>query len=208
MLHPWSVGNKCQKRGCSVKTVFKTPSSYRIHLRNIHDLPLLCDIENCSHKTPFGRTTDLRRHQRSVHSQTRDYICTVPSCEVSFARKDHLSKHMREKHDTYFCPIQHCPRAKRNRFVTLEDVQAHVNGDEHGEYECALKSCARAPLSKFTQFTVHDHLRNHHGLQDLFGLIEKMELTTTKTTVTEGSIGRRTPRECVICRETGQTSSK
>jgi len=178
------------------------------HLRNIHDLPLLCDIENCSHKTPFGRTTDLRRHQRSVHSQNRDYICTVPSCEVSFARKDHLSKHMREKHDTYFCPIQHCPWAKRNRFVTLEDVQAHVNGDEHGEYECALKSCAYAPLSKFVRYSLLDHLRNHHGLQGWFGRIEKMALTTTKTTVTEGSIGRRTPRECVICRGTGQTSSK
>jgi hypothetical protein len=192
-----------------VKTVFKTLSSYRMHLRNIHDLPLLCDIENCSHKTPFGRTTDLRRHRRSVHSQTRDYICTVPSCEVSFTRKDHLSKHLREKHDTYFCPIQHCPRAKRNRFVTLEDVQAHVSGSAHGEYECALKSCARAPLSRFTRFTLLNHLHNHHGLQDLVNLIGKMALTTTKSTVTERSIGRRrTPRECAICRGTGQTSSK
>ena len=143
-----------------------TKASFNMHVTNVHTNPLLCLVVNCSHKTPFGRLSDLRRHEQSAHSLERRFVCSVNSCEArikEFARKDHLLKHMRERHDNYFCPMNHCFRSTKCSFVKPEDLAEHIDS-MHGRWECALRSCAQMPLSKFSLTFLYDHLEDQHDM--------------------------------------------
>jgi hypothetical protein len=202
VLQVWQVGGKCTWPQCTSRAVFKTKASFNMHATNVHTNPLLCLVANCPHKTPFGRLSDLRRHEQSAHSTERRFICTVSSCDASikeFARKDHLTKHMRERHDNYFCPINHCPRSTKSSFAKPEDVAEHIKV-EHGLYECALKACAQAPSSKFSNASSLNHLRNHHSMSDLTTALirERMERRLSKM-VTEADLGRGYCGECKTC---------
>lgn len=202
VLQSWSVGGKCTWPKCTSQAEFKTKASFKVHVRNIHTDPLLCLVANCPHKTPFGRPSDLRRHEQSAHSAERKFVCTVPSCDAhikEFARKDHLTKHMRERHDHYFCPNNHCPRSTKRSFTKPEDVVEHREA-EHELYECALKACAQAPSSKFSRLSLFNHLRNHHGMYDYAGVvIENRTDGLLSKTVTEADVGRGCCGECKIC---------
>jgi hypothetical protein len=192
-LQVWSTGGKCLWPECTSRAVFKTRASLNMHVTNVHTIPLLCSTANCPHKTPFGRLSDLRRHKQSAHSAKRSFVCTVSSCDArikEFARKDHLAKHMRERHDNYFCPLNHCPRSTKSSFAEPEDVVEHIK-TEHGLYECALKACAQAPSSKFSWKSLQNHLRNHHGMSDF--------VVSPSTPANEADLGRAYCGECKIC---------
>ena len=202
VLQVWSVGGKCTWPECTSRAVFKTKASFNMHVTNVHTNPLLCLVANCPHKTPFGRLSDLRRHEQSAHSSERRFVCTVSSCDAGikeFARKDHLAKHMRERHDNYFCPINHCPRSTKSSFTKPEEVVEHIKV-KHGLYECALKACAQAPSSKFSHASLESHLRNHHGMS-----IDAAFFTRSQTdnrlskTVIEADLGWRYCGECKTC---------
>jgi hypothetical protein len=198
----WSVDGKCTWPECTSRAVFKTKASFDIHVTNIHTRPLLCLVANCPQKTPFGRLSDLRRHKQSAHSAERTFICTVASCDArikEFARKDHLTKHMRERHDNYFCPINHCPRSTKGSFDKPEAVAEHIDA-EHGPFECALKACARAPLSKFSKDSLMSHLRNHHDMAFFAALVMRDRVTRgLANTVTYADLGRAHCGECKTC---------
>lgn len=164
-MQAWSAGHKCTWPECASKAVFKTRGAFNRHITNLHEKPLLCLVANCSHKTPFGRISDLRRHVQSTHSIERQFICSITSCDArikEFARKDHLTKHMRERHDSYFCPMNHCFHSSKSSFAKPEDLAEHIK-TAHGPYECAVKACARASSSKFRPDTLFKHLLKHHG---------------------------------------------
>lgn len=164
-MQAWSPGNKCSWPQCASRAVFMTKGSFNRHVTNVHEKPLLCSIPNCSQKTPFGRTSDLRRHLQSAHSTERLFICPITSCDArikEFARKDHLTKHMRERHDSYFCPMNHCFHSTKCSFAKPENLAEHIE-NAHGPYECVIKACARAPSSKFHLDSLFKHLVNHHG---------------------------------------------
>lgn len=193
---------KCLWPECTSRAVFKTRASFNMHFTNVHTTPLLCSTANCPHKTPFGRLSDLRRHKQSVHSTKRSFVCTVSSCDArikEFARKDHLAKHTRERHDNYFCPLNHCPRSTKSSFAKPEEVVEHIK-TEHGLYECAIKACAHAPSSKFSWKSLHNHLRNHHGTPN-FIKIETNERTDERllNTVIEADLYWAPCSECKIC---------
>lgn len=201
----WSIGDKCTWPDCTSAAEFKTVSSFNMHVNNMHTDPLLCSAPNCQHRTPFGRKSDLRRHEQSAHSAERNFVCTVPSCDArvkEFARKDHLWNHMRDLHDYYFCPLNHCRRSTKCYFDKPEDVQEHITV-EHGPYECALNACARAPPSEFSETSLLRHLKNHHGVHSSFSLIgsELNGRNEFKNVFVEADLGRITYCECKICKE-------
>ena len=206
-MQVWSVGDKCMWPQCTSRAVFKTKSSSNRHITNIHTNPLLCQVQDCSLKTPFGRDFDLKRHQQSAHSTERMYICTVASCDArikEFARKDHLTKHMREWHDNYFCPMNHCFHSTRSSFVSPEDLANHIF-NEHERYECALKTCASMPPSGFSEYSLEHHLRNHHDVSgDATFSIRKRMQNRGSEKVTKPDLGYSRYRysycgECKTC---------
>jgi hypothetical protein len=210
VLQAWSVGAKCTWLECTSRAVFKTNASLNMHVTNMHTSPLLCLVANCLQKTPFGRLSDLRRHQQSAHSAQRKFVCGVSSCNAKikeFARKDHLAKHMRERHDNYFCPLNHCPRSTKSSFDNPEDVAEHIK-DEHGRYECGLIACAQAPLSEFSTSSLEGHLRNHHVMTKwgAYGTKSRMRDRLSETVV-ETDLGRANCGECKIC-ENRHSASK
>ena len=166
ILGAWSVGSKCTWSGCTSRARFKTKPSLKVHLDNIHVNPLLCKEPHCEWKKPFGKSCDLTRHHSTVHSKERAYVCKVTSCDApikEFARKDHLMIHMRERHDNYYCPMNHCSRGKGASFATPEEVAVHVQDSHDGDvYECAIGACAQGSVSKFPWGSAESHLRNHH----------------------------------------------
>jgi hypothetical protein len=198
------VGGKCTWPECTSRAVFKTKASFNMHVTNVHTKPLLCSVANCPHKTPFGRLSDLRRHEQSAHSTERRFVCTVSSCDAyikEFARKDHLAKHMRERHDNYFCPFNHCPRSTKSSFAKPEDVVEHINV-EHELYECALKACAQAPSSKFSLASLKSHLRNHHGMSyDASIYITRPTYNRPSKTIAEADLGWTYCGECKTCKK-------
>jgi hypothetical protein len=201
-MQAWSIGDKCTWPRCASSAVFKTKSSFNRHVTNVHTNPLLCLVANCSHKTPFGRLSDLRRHQRSSHSAERAFVCRVASCDArikDFTRKDHLTKHMRERHDNYFCPKNHCFHSTKSSFAEPEDLAGHINND-HGLYECAVKACAQMPASEFSDLSLLYHLRNHHGMQDITAILISRRMDNRRSnTVTEADLGRGYCGECKTC---------
>ena len=94
-------------------------------------------------------------------------MCKVTSCDApikEFARKDHWTIHMRERHDNYYCPMNHCPRGKGASFVTPEQVAEHIQNLHSGDtYECAIGACAQGPPSKFNWGSAEGHLMKSHG---------------------------------------------
>jgi len=164
-LKAWSIGSRCTWPKCSSKAGFKTRPSLRTHLKNIHVKPLRCSVPDCTWKAPFGKSSDLKRHKETAHSHERQYTCKVPSCDAlvkAFARKDHLVNHMRDRHDNYYCPMNHCPRRTGASFSSPDELAVHIQDSHDDHYECALKSCAQAPSSKFSYEALRNHLRNHH----------------------------------------------
>lgn len=202
VVQAWSAGDKCTWPGCTSRAVFKTKALLNMHVTNIHTKPLLCSVTDCLYKMPFGRLSDLGRHIQSAHSADRRFVCTVSSCDArikEFARKDHLAKHMRERHDNYFCPNNHCPRSTKSSFAKPEDVVKHIN-IAHGPYECALKACIQAPSSKFSESSLQNHLRNHHSMTiDAVLATGKRMRKSQSTTVSETDLGRANWGECKIC---------
>jgi hypothetical protein len=198
----WSIGMKCTWLGCSSKAAFKTQASFNTHLKNAHSRPLLCVVLNCPHKTPFGRKSDLRRHYLSAHSAQRTFVCTVPSCDArikEFARKDHLTKHMRERHDNYFCPVNHCNRSKKSSFDNPESVAEHIEKN-HGSYECALGACAVSAASKFCLDSLRSHLRNDHDMDGwATRWVNKRRHRRQSMTVLDTDLGQASWIECKVC---------
>lgn len=169
----WSVGDKCPWPQCASRAVFKTKASFNMHVTNVHTKPLLCSVANCSQKTPFGRRSDLRRHHQSAHSAEREFVCSIISCNAhikEFARKDHLMKHMRERHDRYFCPLNHC-------FDNTKMM-----------------------MTNFTSDSLRDHLTNHHGVAELrTNIVCKRADTDGSKTATEADLRFSTWGECKTC---------
>ena len=204
----WSLGGRCTWPQCASKAVFKTRASFKMHFTNIHTHPLLCLIVDCSQKTPFGRLSDLSRHQQSAHSVERKFACSVVSCDArikEFARKDHLTKHMRERHDNYFCPMNHCPRGTKSSFAKPEDLAEHIN-NEHGIYECALQGCEHMPSSKFSFESLNNHLRNHHEVSRDVLLYSDLEMPRSGRTFQEADLGKSHRRKCKTCEKRAHTT--
>jgi hypothetical protein len=114
--------------------------------------------------------------------------------------------HMRDRHDNYFCPIHHCPRGIRRSFANAEDLAKHVD-NEHGEYECAVKSCAQAASSKFSDESLENHLRNHHGVYGfraryLVGV--RMSYRNQSLTAIEADLIEAAFTDCKICGKTDE----
>lgn len=206
VLQAWSVGDKCTWPRCTSKAVFRTKSSFSQHLRHLHTKPLVCTVPNCSHKMPFGRLYDLRRHGQSVHSKERSFVCEVDSCGAKvkeFARKDHLTKHLREMHDRYYCPKNHCINSTTDCFIKPEDLTRHLE-TQHGPYECSVMACARMPPSSFTGDSLQDHLHRHHRIRTFVVFISwdrlaaKLGLGSRKT-LEEADLPGYKHGECKLC---------
>ena len=202
VLQAWTIGGKCPWPHCTSRASFNTRALFRKHLTNVHKNPLLCSAANCPHKTPFGRPTDLRRHMQSVHSGERKYVCSIASCDArikEFARKDHLNKHMRERHDSYFCPIYHCFHSTKGSFAKPEDLTEHLD-NYHGPYECAIRGCDGMPPSKFSQDSLESHLKRDHGVEYYSASqIVRNTIYDQSLTVTSGDVVRYICHECVTC---------
>ena len=202
-MQAWSAGDKCTWPECASKAVFKTKGSFNRHITNLHDKPLLCLVPNCSQKTPFGRISDLRRHEQSIHSIKRQFICPIASCDArikEFARKDHLTKHLRERHDSYFCPINHCFHSTKSSFAKPENLAEHIK-TAHGPYECAVKACARSSSSKFSRNSLEKHLINHHsrsGDSAIYATNRMIDLRHSEE-ITAVDMGHASYNECKIC---------
>jgi hypothetical protein len=210
VLKTWSAGGRCTWPGCASKALFKTRALLVLHLTNIHASPLLCLAPHCEWKTPFGKDSDLKRHQLTAHSRQRAYICEVTSCDAlikEFARKDHLIKHMRERHDNYYCPMNHCPRGTGESFATPEKAAMHVQ-EVHGGagYECALGACAQRSLSKFFWDSLWSHLRSNHGFPyDGATYMRNKMIGRGDRTLIEADLNPLTTwRDCKICANKGQ----
>ena len=202
-LQTLSVGDNCTWSKCTSKAKFLSKASFNTHRKNVHRKPLVCSFPNCPRKTPFARLTDLKRHADSVHSKELKYICTVPTCSASvkaFARKDHLTKHRRERHDNYFCPLNHCPHNKLRSFSTPEDLGNHIEVD-HEDYECAIQGCAQELLSnsKFCQQSAMEYLRNHHGMPDYSAFETIRRMQERGSSEIRAHLGRAMAATCKIC---------
>ena len=139
---------------------------------------------------------------QSAHSVERNFVCSVVSCDArikEFARKDHLTKHMRERHDRYFCPMNHCPHSTQNSFARPEELANHID-DAHELYECNLRGCGLMPLSKFNYCSLMGHLRRHHRVSDAWSTCFNMR-ERSATTVIEADLCRLTSIECKICKK-------
>lgn len=212
IMQAWSAGHKCTWPECASKAVFKTKGAFNRHITNLHDKPLLCLVPNCSHKTPFGRISDLRRHVQSAHSIERQFICPIASCDArikEFARKDHLTKHLRERHDSYFCPMNHCVHSTKSSFAKPENLAEHIK-TAHGPYECAVKACARASSSKFSsRDSLEKHLINHHSMNGdaAFSVTYRMSNSSHSEEITAVDLYQYKYDECKIC-EKGSRMAK
>jgi hypothetical protein len=158
-LNQWSGSSKCPWPNCSSKATFKTPSSLRTHLSNIHVTPLICTQPQCPYQRPFGKQYELDRHISTAHGEARNHRCPIDTCDASvtgFARKDKLIKHLREEHENLKCPYNHC-------FATVlaEETEKHLL-QSHDDYECALQGCQYGGASRFSRVNLKRHLRRDH----------------------------------------------
>jgi hypothetical protein len=161
----WPGATRCSWPKCSSKATFKTPSSLKTYLINIHAAPLVCSQLDCSYAGPFSKKHDLDRHMSTVHGESRDFKCPVEDCQADFSRKDKLKKHIREQHGSLMCPYNHCSTT-----VLANEKEEHLQVT-HGPYECMLKSCQDClVLSRFTKVGLGRHLRKNHAVNyGLFG---------------------------------------
>jgi len=161
ILNQWSGATKCPWPKCSSKATFKTRSSLRTHVGNIHINPLICTHPQCSYKRPFGKQHELDRHISTAHGTIRNHKCPIDTCEASvsgFARKDKLTKHLRDEHENLKCPYNHCSA------VVLDTQQESHLLKSHGSYECALGDCENGGASRFSYTKLKQHLRGSHGM--------------------------------------------
>jgi hypothetical protein len=159
ILSQWSGATKCPWLKCSSRATFKTPSSLRTHICNIHVNPLTCTEPQCSYKRPFGKQHELRRHISTAHETIRNHKCPIATCEASitgFARKDKLMKHLREEHENLKCLYNHCS-------AVVPDTQQELHiSESHGDYECAVGGCEKGDASCFSLENLGRHLRSAH----------------------------------------------
>jgi len=195
-LQIWLGACKCIWPNCSSKATFKSRSSLRTHLINIHVKPLLCTEPLCRYKKPFSKQYELDRHVSTAHGDTRNHKCPIDTCEVSvtgFARKDKLVKHLREEHENLKCPYNHCFAA-----VVATQEEEHIQ-KSHGDYECAIGGCKAGISSRFTLNSARSHLRAVHGI-DWYTSFNMIELPANIHTVTASLLRlRSTPKNCATC---------
>ncbi|KUJ10280.1 uncharacterized protein LY89DRAFT_256690 [Mollisia scopiformis] len=129
-FHP----SPCLLGGCRGTYVFKTLSSYRTHLKNVHDKIIYCRVSECSrsHTKPFTSETDRRRHHQAKHNSNPDkpFKCVRSVCPArvrAFKRKDKLSEHNKKYHAQSLCHICSC------YFDSFEEMLAHTNFG-HGSF--------------------------------------------------------------------------
>jgi hypothetical protein len=164
ILEQWSSASKCPWPTCRSKATFKTRSSLRTHLSNVHVTPLICDAPLCLYKKPFGKKYELDRHMLTAHGangETSIYKCTIETCEASitrFARRDKLLKHLREERENLKCPFAHCVA-----IVLATKEEEHIQ-KFHGSYECAMTGCENSGSSRFLEVNLKRHLRRDHRL--------------------------------------------
>jgi len=170
--------SSCVWSGCSSKAIFKSVTSYKRHLKNIHVEPLLCPVAKCTHKKPFRDQEDLDRHISVAHSEIKPYHCPYDSCDAltkTFARRDKWVKHIQETihENDAFCPYYHCAMEQASTsegFKDRKQISRHFsktharNRDE--SYECALGSCAKALFpSYWNESGLNTHFQKNHGLE-------------------------------------------
>lgn len=197
ILKQWSGASTCPWPKCTSKATFKTRSSLKTHLLNVHVSPLICDEPQCSYKKPFGKQYELDRHVSTAHGEIRKYKCPIDACEASvtgFARKDKLVKHIREEHENVRCPYNHC-------FATVPATreEEHIRVS-HGPYECAMGQCGRGIASHFSYESLKHHLRVAHGIDYWIADWAKL-LASGKTLTAKDSVLHfgKPPRDCATC---------
>jgi hypothetical protein len=133
VLRRWGSPSRCLWQECRCKTVFKSKSAYKLHLKNIHTQPLVCQVVGCTYNRPFRNKADLERHRIGTHSTRRPFVCPFESCEAyvkTFARRDKWLQHLRttEHQDDAFCPYFHCAAARTatsTGFATRDEMVSH-----------------------------------------------------------------------------------
>jgi len=196
----WLGPRGCNWPDCPSRATFKSPSSLKSHIFNIHISPLVCTYPQCTYPNPFGKECDLRRHIETVHEASCSHMCPVESCEANvkgFARKDKLLNHVREQHDNLRCPYNHCYAT-----VLEADQDAHLQ-QFHGSFECALGACEKEPASCFLEVGLRRHVRSHHNLTvDPAGrLIREVREIEDKTARSIHIVRLRKWKDCPACSE-------
>lgn len=162
--------------------------------------PLVCTYPQCTRTDPFGKQCDLRRHIETVHETSSNHICPVESCEANikgFARKDKLLNHIREVHDNFRCPYNHC-------YATVLEMEqeAHLL-QSHGLYECALGACENGVASRFAKNGLQRHVRRQHNMtfDPAKSLMSRVEKTKDKTARSSQIRRIRKFHDCSSCSE-------
>jgi len=180
VLQRWVPNTLCLWEGCHSQAKFSSISKFKTHLKNIHTLPLLCQIPQCSYKKPFRHAGDLERHVATIHRRgTRPYVCPVQSCNAnltSFKRKDKLLKHLQETEHIgdMFCFFPHCVEYQPPRFTgfkTRKEIAVHFSKEHSsipGVFQCALGLCAlNLTREGWWEWNIHRHLRDCHDVSVL-----------------------------------------
>ena len=154
----WSGPQKCSWEDCASKATFRSPSSLRTHIRNIHETPLVCTHPGCSYKKPFGKPCDLKRHIATIHSTECGYQCLEIGCPQVFSRKDKMISHAKEKHGLFRCSYNHCSAT-----VFASQKESHLQ-ESHCRNECAIGSCRSGQRSFFTEQNLKRHMRTCHRM--------------------------------------------
>ncbi|KAF8852217.1 hypothetical protein BDZ45DRAFT_114575 [Acephala macrosclerotiorum] len=197
-LQQWRGPRGCDWPGCPSKATFKSPSSLKSHIFNIHARPLVCTHPQCTYTNPFGKQCDLRRHVETFHAVSYNHVCPVESCDANtkgFARKDKLLNHIREQHDNLKCPYNHC------HATVLETEQNTHLQQFHGSFECALGACEKAPASCFLEIGLERHLRRDHNMtaDPTYTLTYRVSQTGDKTARSSHIVRLRKWKDCPAC---------
>lgn len=198
MLSGWSGASKCLWPKCSSNATFKTRSSLRTHLSNIHVTPLVCTHPQCSYKKPFGKQYELDRHISTAHGKTHSHKCPIDTCEASvtgFPRKDKLVKHLREQHEKVRCPYNHC-----SAVVVATQEEEHIR-TFHGDFECAIGGCDCGIASRFSHRSLKQHFKVAHGMDHYTAreLVTKVLRSTDRVARQYPTQWWKSPRDCESC---------
>ncbi|KAF2234173.1 hypothetical protein EV356DRAFT_567303 [Viridothelium virens] len=172
----WAGPQKCHMRDCTSRATFRSRSSLKTHIENIHATPLVCTHLGCSYKKPFGKLCDLKRHIATVHNDERAHPCLESDCQEVFSRRDKMMQHAREKHELFSCSLNHC---LATLFATQRE--SHIR-DSHDSYECAIGSCKQGPSSRFTRDNLRRHLQTSHRISyfAIHGVLNNVSLLVTE----------------------------
>lgn len=199
-VEQWLGPRGCKWPGCPSRATFKSPSSLKAHVFNIHVSPLVCTYPQCTYTNPFGKQSDLRRHIATIHEAISNYICPVELCEANikgFARKDKLLNHIREQHDNLRCPYNHC-------YATVLETEQDTHLQQfHGSFECALGACEKGPASCFMAVGLRRHVRRDHNLtvDPAINLIDRVCATEDNTARSSHIVHLRKWKDCPACSE-------